>query len=182
MRRYLGPMSADRESFVRTRLQGLRIIAGSLIGALVIFAVVAVVILGLEEYPSPVTAAALFAINVAAFVIVEVVGYRTPAVPRDADEDTAVRVGLDALQQTTITRFAIIEAPALLSLAWAFTTGSAWAYLVGGFWALLSMAWHVWPTRRVAARLERSLDREGGRSRLSVVGGGGAATPGVQQY
>ena len=95
-------MSADRESFVRTRLQSLRIIAGSLIGALVIFAVVAVVVLGLEEYPSPVTAAALFAINVAAFIVVEVVGYRTPAVPRDADEDTAVRVGLDALQQTTI--------------------------------------------------------------------------------
>lgn len=101
-------MSAGRESFVRTRLQGLRMIAGSLIGALVILALVVIVVLGLEEYPSPVTAAALFAINVAAFVIVEVVGYRTPAVPRDADEDTALRIGLDALQQTTITRFEVV--------------------------------------------------------------------------
>ena len=162
------------------RLQAVRILSGALIGGLVIFAVVAVVALGTGEYPSPVEAAALFGINVLAFVV----GYRTEAVRPDADPESALTTGLEALQQTTILRFAITEAPAILALAWAFSTGSAWPYLIGAFWSLLCMAWHVWPSRRVATRLERSLDREGGRSGLvaALSGSTGPSTPGYQQF
>ena len=163
------------------RVQSLRILAGSLIGALPLFAVVAVVVLGTDEYPSAITAAALFGLNVAAFAVAEAVGYRARAIPRSTEPEAALSLALDAMQQTTITRFAITEAPAILSLVWAFATGSAWAYLVGGFWALLSMAWHVWPTQRITARLERGLHAEGVHSGLSEAFGG-ASTPGNQQY
>lgn len=165
---------------IQQRLQAVRILSGALIGGLVIFAVVAVVALGTGEYPSPVEAAALFGIN----VVAEVVGYRTEAVRPDADPESALTTGLEALQQTTILRFAITEAPAILALVWAFSTGSAWPYLIGAFWSLLCMAWHVWPSRRVATRLERSLDREGGRSGLvaALSGSTGPSTPGYQQF
>ena len=56
------------------RVQSLRILAGSLIGALPLFAVVAVVVLGTDEYPSAFTAAVLFGLNVAAFAVAEAVG------------------------------------------------------------------------------------------------------------
>ena len=139
---------------------------GAGVGALPLLAVVSVVVLGTDEYPSAITAAVLFGLNVAAFAVAEAVGYRAPAIPRSTEPESALSLALDAMQQTTITRFAITEAPAILSLVWAFATGSAWAYLVGGFWALLSMAWHVWPTQRITARLERGLHAEGVHSGL----------------
>ena len=183
MRRYVGSMT-NAQGTTQQRLQAVRILSGALIGGLVIFAVVAVVALGTGEYTSPVEAAALFGINVLAFVVAEVVGYRTEAVRPDADPESALRTGLEALQQTTILRFAITEAPAILALVWAFSTGSAWPYLIGAFWSLLCMAWHVWPSRRVATRLERSLDREGGRSGLvaALSGSSGPSTPGYQHF
>lgn len=174
-------MSTSNDTSVQQRLQALRVLTGTLIGAIVVLAVVAVVVLGLDEYPSPVVAGALFVINVVAFGIAELVGYRTPALAPDTEPEAALHDGLNALQQTTIVRFAITEAPAILSLAWAFVAESGWVYLVGGFWALLSMAWHVWPSRRIAAKLERSLDREGARSGLTQVFGG-TSGPGYQQY
>ena len=43
------------------------------------------------------------------------------------------------------------------------------------------MAGHAYPTRRVLARREESLDREGARSRLTDLLGDSPA-PGYQQY
>lgn len=163
------------------RLQAMRILALSTIAMVPILAVVAVVLYGLEDYPSPLVAGGLFVVNLLAFGLAELVGYRTPAVDASADADSALRQGLNAMQQTMITRFALTEAPAILAFVGAAVTGSAWTCLVGAFWALPSMIWHVWPSRRIAARLERSLDREGGRSRLSELFGA-ASSPGYQQY
>lgn len=174
-------MSTERDTFVQQRLQSQRILAGALLGSLVIFGVVAVIVLGIEDYPSPLLAGGLFLLNLLVFAATEAIGYRTPAIAPGTDKPEAVRQGLDAMQQTMTLRFALTEAPALLALAGAFVTESAWTYLVGGFWALLAMAWHVWPSRRVATKLERSLDREGGRSGLTALLGGTSA-PGYQQY
>lgn len=162
-------MTVDHDTSVQNRLQAQRVLALSVIGMVPILAVVAVLVLGLEDYPSPVVAAGLFVLNLLAFATAEMVGYKTSAVAPGTEPDSALRHGLDAMQETMIIRFAITEAPAILALAGAFVTGSAWTYLVGGFWALLSMGWHVWPSRRITAKLERSLDRDGGRSHLTDV-------------
>lgn len=168
-RDYLDHVTSERDTFINNRLQSLRIFSGSLISALVIFAVVAVVALGLEDYPSPLVAGGLFLLNLLAFGVAELVGYKVAPIAAGTPPDEALRRGLDALQQTTTLRFALTEAPGILALMGAFVTGSAWTYLVGGFWTLLSTIWHVWPSRRIATKLERNLDSEGARSGLSQV-------------
>lgn len=163
------------------QLQAQRVLAGSTISMVPILAVVSVVLYGLEDYPSPVVAGGLFVLNLLAFGLAELIGYRTPALAPGADADTALRQGMSAMQQSMILRFAITEAPAIIAFVGATVTGSAWTCIVGAFWALPSMIWHVWPSRRIAAKVERSLDREGGRSRLTELFGG-SSTPGYQQY
>lgn len=164
-------------------LQPVQVIVASFLGMIPMLGVVMVLIAGLEEYPSPAVAGALFALNVLAFVLAELIGYRTEAVDPAASPEEAERVGLAALQSTTMLRLAITEAPAIVSLAAAFVVlpETAWTYIVGAFWALFSVAWHGWPSRRVLRKLEASLDRDGARSRLSELAGG-PATPGVQQH
>lgn len=163
------------------RLQAQRILAGTVIGMPVILGVVSVVLYSLEDQPSLVAIGGFFLLNVLTFGAAEIIGYRTTAIDPRTDAETALRQGLDAMQQTMITRFAITEAPAILALVAATMTGSAWTYLVGAIWTVPSMIWHVWPSRRIAAKLERSLDREGGRSRLGELFGA-ATSPGYQQY
>lgn len=154
------------------RLQTTRLISLTMITGVVALCVLAVVTLGMGEYPSPLLAGALFVLNLVAFATAELVGYRTPAVPA-TDPGRALRMGADALQATTLLRLAVTEAPAIVSLVLAFVQGSAWSCVIGGVWAVLSMAWHGYPSRRVLGKLERSLDREGGRSRLGEAAAGG---------
>lgn len=162
-------MTTQAQGDARTRMQSLRVLSFAFIGMLPVLALVAVLVLGLDTYPSAVLAAALFALNLLAFGLAEAIGYRAPAVPAGTEPDAALQQGLTALQQTTTVRLAITEAPALVGLATAFATGSAWPYLISAFWAALSMAWHGWPHRRAVAKVQRSLDRSGGRSGLMRV-------------
>lgn len=173
--------SADRsqEHF----FQGIKVLTIAHLGMLVALGIGALVALGeVGEYPSIAVVAGLFGANVVAFAVAELWGYRTEPAPADDDEDEEAHLwGQEALRRTTIFRLVVTEAPAYIALVLVFVTGSWWAYLAGGFWALLSMAWHAYPSRRVLARLEESLDREGGRSRLTDLLGDSPA-PGYQQY
>lgn len=163
------------------QLQAQRVLAGSVIAMVPILAIVSVLIYDLEEYPSPVVAGGLFVLNLLAFGLAWLIGYRTPAIAAGTEPAAAQRQAMNAMQQSMILRFAITEAPAIIAFVGASMTGSAWVYLVGGFWALPSMLWHVWPSRRIARTLERHLDREGGRSHLGELFGA-PSSPGYQQY
>lgn len=164
-------------------LQPLQLIVFSFLTTIPALGVVMVIVAGLEEYPSPVVAGALFVLNLLAFALAELIGYRTPALDPATSPEAARASGLLALQSTTMLRLAITEAPAILSVAATFVIlpTTAWTYIVSGFWALLSVAWHGWPSRRVLRKLEASLDRNGARSQLSELTGG-PATPGLQQH
>lgn len=162
-------------------LQAQRILAMSVIAMVPILGVVSALVFDLHEYPSPLVAGGLFVLNLLTFGLAETIGYKTPAITPGTEPEEAQRQSVTAMQQSMILRFAITEAPAILSFAGAAVTGSAWVYLVGGFWALLSMIWHVWPSRRIATKLERSLERAGGRAHLTELLGGPSA-PGHQQY
>lgn len=164
-----------------TFFTGLKVLALAHLGALVVFGIVALFSLGeVGEYPSIALVAGLFGANVVAFAVAEIWGYRTEPAPTGDDEEAHLW-GQEALRRTTFLRLVVTEAPAIIALVAAFVVGSWWVYLAGGFWALLSMAWHAYPSRRVLTRLEESLDREGGRSRLTDLLGDSPA-PGYQQY
>lgn len=157
----------------------LRTVVAASMGMLPILAVI-VVLMGLEWGIHPGGLVTALVLNVIAFATAELVGYRTPAAPA-GDAQRARAMGLDQLRATTFLRMAVTDAPAVLSFAIAVVTGNALVYLVGAVLALASMAWHAWPSTRVARKLERSLDRDGGRSHVSELLGASSA-PSYQQY
>ena len=162
-----------------TTLSTLRTVVAASMGTLPILAVV-VALMGLDWAVHPVGLLVVLVLNAIAFATAELVGYRTPAAPVD-DAERARSMGLDQLRSTTLLRMAVTEAPGVFAFAIAIVTGHALVYIVGGILALASMGWHAWPSTRVALKLERSLDRDGGRSQVSELFGGPSA-PRYQQY
>lgn len=160
-------------------LTSMRVIVAGAMGTLIVLGFI-LPLMGLDEPVPPFVASGLLGLNVLAFAAAELFGYSTPAAPA-GDPEAARRLGVAQLQTTTVRRMAMTEAPGILAVAAAFVTGSAAVYLFGAVPALAFLAWHAWPSRRTVGRLERSLDRDGGRSRLTELLDG-ASIPGYQQY
>jgi membrane protein YdbS with pleckstrin-like domain len=149
----------------------VRVLAGTLMAALVVFAVVFGPVLGYGGYPPVWVPVALGVLAVLVHVTVEAAGYRVPAVAPGTPEDDAAVIGRTAFQTSMILRFALCESVAIVALVAAFVVEphTAMTYLVGGTLSLLLMSWHVWPSERLVRRVEQQLDRDGGRSRLHDV-------------
>jgi hypothetical protein len=145
-----------------------RVLAAALMGALVAFLVALGFALGFDGYPPTWAAWALGALAAAAHLVASTVGYRVPAVAPGTRPEAARSAALAAYQQSMVLRFAVCEAVAIIALvlAFALTPQTAMTYLVGAVLSLLLMLWHVWPSRRLIARVEALLDRDGGRSGL----------------
>jgi hypothetical protein len=149
-------------------LAQLRILAGTLMGALVLLAVVLAPALGLEGYPPVWVPTALGVLAVVVHLLVEAVGYRVPGIAAGTPEADAAATGRTAFQTSMILRFALCESVALVAMVAAFVVEprTGMTYVVGGTLSLLLMAWHVWPSERLVRRVEQQLDRAGGTSRL----------------
>ncbi len=108
------------------------------------------------------------ALAVAAHLVASTVGYRVPAVAAGTPPDVARGAAHAAYQQSMVLRFAVCESGAIIALvlAFALTPQTAMTYLVGAVLSLLLMLWHVWPSRRLVAKVEALLDADGGRSGL----------------
>jgi hypothetical protein len=145
-----------------------RVLAATLMGALVVFLLVLGFALGFDGYPPTWAPWALGALAVAAHLAASTVGYRVPAVAPGTPPEAARSAAIAAYQQSMVLRFAVCEAVAItaLVLAFALTPQTAMTYLVGAVLSLLLMLWHVWPSRRLVAKVEALLDRDGGRSGL----------------
>ena len=150
-------------------IAALRTLAGALISAVVMIGVVAFMVLGTAGYPPVWVAAGLGVLAVAAHAVVEVVGYRWPALRPGTPAEEAAAAGVAAYRSLMMVRFALCEAVAIIALAAAFVVEpqTAKTYLVGGTLSLLLLLWHVWPSERITRRLEQALDRDGGRSGLA---------------
>lgn len=150
-------------------VQRFRVLVGSLMGALFIFLLVLGLALGFEGYPPVAVAAGLGALAVVVHLTVGLVGYQAVPVLPEATPRVAVDSSVAAFQSGTVLRFALCESVAIIALVASFVVDphTAMTYLVGMTLSLVLMAWHVWPSERLVARVERSLDRAGGRSRLT---------------
>jgi membrane protein YdbS with pleckstrin-like domain len=163
-------------------LAQLRILAGTLISALVVLAVVLTPVLGLDGYPPVWVPVALGVLAVVMHLLVEAVGYRVPAIAPGTAAADAAPTGRAAFQTSMVLRFALCESVALVAVVAAFVVEprTAMTYIVGGTLSLLLMAWHVWPSDRLVRRVEQQLDRDGGSSRLATVLTGSADTGAVR--
>lgn len=153
-----------------TPLRALQTTVGAVMGALVVLAVLfGGVVLGLHGYPPTWVPWLLGALAVAAHLLCTVVGYRVPAVSPATPAAEAATAGRLAFQQSTFLRLAICEAVAVVGivLAFAVTPRTGMTVVIGVVLSLALLLLHVWPGARVVGRVERSLDRDGGRSYLT---------------
>lgn len=145
-----------------------RVLAGSLMGALVVIGVaLSVVLPAPESFPVTVLAVQVLA-GVAAHVLIEAVGYRTPALSTSLTDDDAAAQARTRWQALMIMRFAIAEFVAIASLAAAFVLpdGSILTYLGGAVASLVLMVVHVWPGARPVGKVADALEAGGKRSGL----------------
>jgi hypothetical protein len=106
---------------------------------------------------------------VASAVLIRLVGYTVPALPRDLGPEQAASASLSSFTSTTTLRTAIAEAPVLVAFAVSFSfQPHSWLPLLIALPGALALWWlHAWPSARTAAALEDALEREGAKSHLS---------------
>lgn len=153
-----------------TPLRALQTTVGAVMGGLVVLTVVfGGLVLGLHDYPPTWVPWLLGALAVLAHVLCTAVGYRVPAVAPAAPAPEAAASGRMAFQQSTFVRLAICEAVGVVSIALAFavTPRTGMTVVIGVVLSLALLLLHVWPGDRVVGRVERALDRDGGRSYLT---------------
>jgi hypothetical protein len=101
-------------------------------------------------------------------LVVESIGYRTPAIhPETGEAQAGVEAG-QAFTAGTVRRLAMSESIALASVAAAFLvdTGGYFAFLTGAVISLALMLVHAWPGTGPIDKSVLSLERDGGRSHL----------------
>jgi hypothetical protein len=150
----------------------LRILAGALMGALLVIGVALYLVLSatsdVGELPPLWVVGAQIAAGGSMHYLLEATGYRTTAIPPGTPRQDAEPRALVAFQSALIRRFAFSEFIAMASVVVAFVIhqGQFLAYVSGAFVSLALMIVHVVPWARPIARTAASLDRDGGRSYL----------------
>ena len=145
-----------------------RILAASLMGALVVMGVALSFVLPREgSFPVVVLLVQLVA-GVVVHVLLDAVGYRTPPLATGLTEEAAVAQARARWQAGMILRFALAELIAIVSIAAAFVLpeGDITVYLGGAVVSLVLMVVHVWPGARPVGKAATALEAGGTRSGL----------------
>jgi hypothetical protein len=153
-----------------TPLRTLQTTVAAVMGGLVVLAgLFGGVVLGLHGYPPTWVPWLLGALAVVAHVLCTSIGYRVPAVPPATPAGEAAVAGRMAFQQSTFLRLALCESIAVVGIVLGFAVPprTGMTVVIGVVLSLALLLLHVWPGARVVGRVERSLDRDGGRSHLT---------------
>jgi hypothetical protein len=145
-----------------------RVLAGALMGALVVMGVALSVVLPAGGSVSVVVLLVQVVAGLAAHGLLEAVGYRMPPLALDLTDEAAAGQARTRWQAGMILRFAISEFIAIASIAAAFVLedGTIWTYLGGALVSLVLMGVHVWPWARPVGRTADALEAAGKRSGL----------------
>lgn len=146
----------------------VRILAASLMGALVVMGVALSVVLPPEGSPSIVVLLAQLVAGVLVHLLLEAIGYRTPPLATDLTDEEAAAQARTRWQSGMILRSAVSELIAIASIAAAFVLpdGDIVVYLGGALVSLALMVVHVWPWARPVGRTAEALEAGGKRSGL----------------
>ncbi|WP_210650278.1 hypothetical protein [Nocardioides sp. SYSU D00065] len=150
-----------------------RILAGTLMGALVVIGVAVSFVLPADTSLPIVVPVAQVAIGVAVHLLLDAFGYRLPALPTTLDAEEAAAQARGRWSSAMVLRFAIAEAVAIASLAAAFVLpdGGILVYAGGAAVSLVLMAVHVWPWERPVGKAADALEADGRASGLREVFG-----------
>jgi hypothetical protein len=163
-------------------LRQVQMVAGAVMASLVLIAIALVVVFPEDErFDSPPLwlVGAQVAAAVVVHLLVEAIGYRTPAIHPETGEAEAGVEATRAFTTGTLLRVALCESIALTSIVAAFLveTGGYLGFLTGAAVSLALMAVHAWPGSGPIDKTVISLEREGGRSHLRERLGLGAPGP-----
>lgn len=158
-----------------------RILAASLMGALVVMGVALSFVLPPSGSLPVVVPVAQVAAGVVVHFLLDAIGYRLPPLPTHLTDEEAVAQARTRWQTGMILRFAIAEFIAIASIAAAFviTDGDILVYLGGALVSLVLMGIHVWPWARPVGRTADVLEAGGRPSGLREAFG--LASPGPIQ-
>lgn len=150
----------------------LRIIAAAFIASAVIIAAPISFMIPSETWfamPSAVSLALPLVVGAAAFGGIVTIGHRVPAVSPSTPPDEARSAAVGAFQTSFFLRLAFAEVPVLVGVAASVMdeNGSAIPYVIGAVITLALHAAYAFPSAASVRRIERRLDRDGGRSALS---------------
>ncbi len=143
-----------------------RILAASLMGALVVMGVALSFVLPAPHGTGTVMVLLVQVVaGVLAHGLLEAIGYRTPALAASLTDEQAATQARTRWQAGMVMRFAISEFIAIASIAAAFVIpdGNILTYVGGAVVSLVLMAIHVWPGARPVGRTADALEA-GGRS------------------
>jgi hypothetical protein len=100
--------------------------------------------------------------------LISVAGYRAPALAPGTPADEGVRTGLGVLRTGQMLRFALAEAPAVVSIAAAFVVdqGGYLVFVLGAAVSLVLSVLHVWPRDAQISRVQDRLESAGARAPL----------------
>ena len=148
----------------------VRILAGSLMGALLFIGIALAFVSSEPLLTAPfwwVTAAQVVA-GIAVHVMLEAIGYRAAPLDPSMSDDEATRAAQQRWQAGMVTRFAVSEFIAIVSVAAAFVLahGLFLTYVGGAVVSLLLMLVHVWPGRRPVGKVADALESNGKPSHL----------------
>jgi hypothetical protein len=149
-------------------IRSLRILVGTLAGSVVIFGIVLYSVHESGDYPPIWVAWALGGLAATSHLLSRRVGFNLKPVPAGTPPDEAMAMARVAFQASTVLRFALTEAVAIVALVLSFAVQPAsWmTYLIGAVLALVLLAANVWPSAGIIGKTQQQLDREGGQSFL----------------
>lgn len=151
-----------------TFAQSARILAGSLMSALVFIGLALFFVLPPTGTVPVVALLVQLAAGVAVHLALDAIGYRVPPIAPGSTEEGAAAEARQRWQATMILRFALAEVIAILSVAAAFVLpdGDVVVYLGGAAVSLVLIAVHVWPGARPVGKVASALEAQGARSGL----------------
>ncbi|MCH1866280.1 hypothetical protein [Nocardioides sp. CFH 31398] len=108
-------------------------------------------------------------LSVAGIVAAELVGYTVPPIPAGTEPDRARALAVERFRTGMILRFALVEAPFVVTVALAFAFPTPEPVLLVGLSAALTclgLAFHCYPWSRPVGRTADALEADGAKTTL----------------
>ena len=154
----------------------LRMLVGAVVGALFLMAVALMFVLGFGA-PAPWAVVVLLVVGVAAYVLLEKVGYRIKPISPSLPPDEAREAAMNAFRSSLMMRLSLAESVAIIGIALAFIGGhTVLLYDLGAAISILLLAVHVWPSVRTVDKVVGRLEADGARTGLRELLGFGGGT------
>lgn len=142
-------------------LTSLRITMGTLLVSPVVLTLMLTFVLWPDREPLPPwSILAVFVLTAAGFLLAQLTGYPKRPVAGKTPEERG-RASVERFRSELILRFALTEAPVVMSIILSFIVRNPIPLYAGASLSIVSMAWHTWPGERTIAEAQERYSADG---------------------